>query len=158
MSREIPLTHGLFAIVDDGDYEFLSGFRWFADKGGNTFYARRNSAGSNVRKIRMHREIMRAGSEEEVDHINGNGLDNRRSNLRICNHSENQRNGKKYKNNTTGYKGVSWHKQHKKYYAKIRVNNKDIFLGLFLNPEDAARAYNKAAIIFHGEFAKLNVL
>jgi len=91
----------------------------------------------------------------ELDHINGVKNDNRISNLRECNRSENQYNRPKFKNNTSGVKGVSWHKRIKKWQAEIQKNNKKIQLGYFTNLEDAAQAYAKASKIHHGEFARI---
>lgn len=91
-----------------------------------------------------------------VDHINGDTLDNRRSNLRLCTVSGNNHNRMKSKNNTSGYKGVSWLKQNQKWRAYIKVNSKDKHLGCYLDKEDAARAYDKAAKEYFGEFARLN--
>ena len=95
-------------------------------------------------------------SEHEVDHRNGNKLDNRKSNLRICSRSENQMNRGKQKNNTSGFKGVSQIKMNQKWVAYIKVNYKRIYIGCFLKKVDAARAYNMAALKYHGEFGLLN--
>jgi hypothetical protein len=158
MTKEIYLTQGKVALVDDDDYEWLSMWRWFADRGSNdTFYARRNEKGSNPKKVRMHREIVGAPGNMEVDHIDGDGLNNQKGNLRICEKIGNAKNRRLHKNNKSGYKGVCWHKQHKKWYSHIKANKKYIFLGLFDNLIDAARAYDQAAKIYHGEFAKLNL-
>ena len=91
-----------------------------------------------------------------TDHINGDGLDNRKQNLRICTHAENLRNRRLGKNNTSGYKGVSWHKLHKLWYAHISHNKKLMSLGYFKDKEEAAKAYDRKAIELFGEFAKLN--
>ena len=91
-----------------------------------------------------------------VDHINGNPLDNRKSNLRICTNAENQRNRGVNKNNTSGYKGVCWAKQNKKWKARIKHNGKLIHLGYYKDKEEAARAYDKKAKELHGEYAYLN--
>ena len=91
-----------------------------------------------------------------VDHINGNPLDNRKSNLRICTNAENQRNKGVYKNNKSGYKGVHWFKRDKKWQAQIKHNNKSIHIGLYEDKEEAARAYDKKAKELHGNFKNLN--
>jgi len=104
----------------------------------------------------MHRLILNAPDGMQVDHVNEIGLDNRKSNLRICNQSENQRNRSKQKNNTSGFKGVHWHVVDKRWMATIKVDKKKIHLGSFRNPIDAAKVYNSAAIKYHGEFANLN--
>lgn len=102
----------------------------------------------------LHRLLL--PDAEFVDHINGNGLDNRRSNLRLCTRSENARNSRKPSNNSSGYKGVSWHKRTKKWRADIRNENRQRSLGSFDNALDAAHAYDRAARVMHGEFARLN--
>ncbi len=106
----------------------------------------------------MHREILGLdhGDRRQVDHINGDGLDNRKENLRICDTSKNVINRSIGKINTSGYKGVNWRKKSKKWVARIGFNNKRIYLGDFNNKEDAARAYDTAALKYYGEFAKLN--
>jgi len=104
----------------------------------------------------MHRVILDAPMNMLVDHINGNGLDNRRENLRICTNTENLRNRGKDRDNTSGYKGVVIKKGEKKFRAQIRVNQKTIHLGSFSTPEEAARAYDDAAREYFGEFAWTN--
>jgi hypothetical protein len=102
---------------------------------------------------------MSAPEGTEVDHIDGNTFDNRRSsNLRLCTHHQNLINKKIQKNNITGFKGVVYREKNKKYSAQIQCNNKSIHLGMFSNPIDAALAYNAAALKYHGEFARLNEL
>lgn len=96
--------------------------------------------------------------DQEIDHKNGNGLNCLEDNLRICTPSQNQHNRRIQKNNTSGFKGVSWNTKYQKWTASITVNNISIFLGNFIIKEDAARAYNTAAIKYHGEFAVLNVI
>lgn len=115
-----------------------------------------------VKNQLLHRIITNAKKGETVDHKNGNSLDNTRSNLRICTQAENCRNQKRKITNTSGYKGVSifkaYAKYNKQFVAEITVNYKRISLGYFGTPEEAALAYNKAALEHHGEFAKLNEL
>jgi AP2 domain-containing protein/HNH endonuclease len=108
--------------------------------------------------VPLHRLIMNAPADKEVDHINGDTLDNRRCNLRICSHKENLRNQKLPKNSKSGYKGVTWYKRIKKWRSHIRLNKKQIHLGYFDDIKLAANAYNEAAIKYFGEFAKLNDL
>lgn len=105
---------------------------------------------------KLHRLIMNAPKGMSIDHINGDKSDNRKSNLRICTNSENLRNRGSQSNNTSGYKGVSWSKELKKWRTQICINKKHIHVGLFKDKIEAAKAYNEAAIKYHGEFAKLN--
>ena len=93
-----------------------------------------------------------------TDHINGDGLDNRRGNLRICTQVENRSNSTRNKNNTSGYKGVMWRKKARKWVVKICVNYRLIHLGYFDDIKEAAKAYNDAAIKYHKKFARLNVI
>jgi len=123
----------------------------FARRHGNTWYAAR-SEGKN--QIHMHREIINAPADLQVDHINGNGLDNRRENLRLCTNAENARNRRLSKNNTTGYKGVDLDAN--RYRAQIRVGQKFVYLGRFDDPIEAAKAYDAAAREHYGEFARTN--
>ena len=157
----IELTKGFVAIVDDSDFEFLSQFKWCANvvKGGRAYAMRNSSAkdGAKKQKIYMHRLILGAAAGFEVDHINGDTLDNRRENLRQCTTSENQMNRGKAKHNKSGYKGVCWHKQNKMWQALIRINSKTSRIGYFHSAEDAHRAYCEAAQKLHRDFANFGV-
>ena len=102
----------------------------------------------------LHREILGATQGQIVDHVNGNGLDCRRANLRICSHAENMRNRRMHKNNRSGQKGV-W-KNGGRYVATIHANNVKHYLGTFKTAEEAGRAYSIAAVRLHGEFARTN--
>lgn len=143
------------ALVDDEDYERINQFNWCAVKMGNSIYAVRNvRLDVNTRKtIYMQWEIMGGKS---VDHIFGVGLNNQKSNLRFCTKQQNSMNNNPYKNSSSKYKGVSWFKQTKKWMSNIRINNKQIYLGLFVNEIDAANMYDTAAKKYFGEFARLN--
>jgi hypothetical protein len=162
MAKEIQLTQGKVAIVDDEDFDYLNQWKWYVNewKGGK-YYAVRN-----VRKNKkyigyesMHRLLSNNNDKKLVtDHINGNTLDNRKSNLRICSISENCKNSIVQKNNKTGFKGVRYRKDNNKYRAEIYNNNIRYNLGTFIDPIDAARAYNDAALKYHGEFANLNII
>lgn len=151
--KTIELTQGKAAIVDDGDFEELSKYKWYAFKNKNIWYAARSNKRRNVY---MHREIAGAPKGAVVDHINGNGLDNRHENLRVCSSSENVRNSGISSRNTSGYKGVSFHKALGRYRAGITVNRKIVFLGYFPTAQEAARTYDVAAKQYHGEFARIN--
>lgn len=153
--KEIKLTQGKVALVDDEDYEYLNQWRWQFSNG----YARRNIKLLNGKRSSqsMHRLILNTSSLELlVDHINGNKIDNRKENLRTCNIYENALNRGVKKENKLRIKGVSFKKERKKYVAVIQVNKKQLHIGCFACPIEAARAYNAAALIHHGEFARLN--
>lgn len=153
--RFIPLTQDQLAIVDYSDYEHLSEFDWRAlwNEHTNSFYAVR-SIGRQA--IYMHRQILGCGPKEQGDHENHDTLDNRRKNLRIATHNQNEWNKGLRKNNSSGYKGVSWSKHKRKWEAQIWFNGKGIYLGRFPTAEQAARAYDEAANKLHVEFAVLN--
>ena len=161
--KQIPLTKGQFAIVDDADFEWLSQWKWKASwsECTHSYYVNRtdHSSGQPV-TIRMHRLILglEAGDKRQGDHRNGNTLDNRRDNLRIATRAENKFNCAIYTNNSSGYKGVSWNKISSSWRAYIGAKGIVTHLGYFNNPVDAAKAYNAAALRLHGEFARLNVL
>lgn len=157
--KYINITQGYKVIVDDEDYEHLNQWHWQIAKQGE--YASRrfwNRETKTYKTITMHRYIMNIPKGKDVDHINGNGLDNRRSNLRLATRSENIRNSFKQSNNTSGFKGVTWHKHIKKWQAQGYINYKHKFLGYFKTKEEAALAYNEFAKKCYGEFARLNVL
>jgi len=153
----IPLTQGLFALVDGEDYEVLSKYKWWAVKDGNTFYAvRAQTVGSKRQTISMHRQILNAQHGDEIDHCYGCGLDNRRTNIRFCTMSQNCQNQRPTKGKSSNFKGVSWHKNTKKWQVRIIHNRKNICLGYFLSEIEAAKAYDKKAKQLFGEFARTN--
>lgn len=154
---------GKFCIVDDEDYPTLVKKRWWYHFGNTTKdngYAFSKVDGNPYKNITMHRFIVQPPIGFIVDHVNGNHLDNRRSNLRICNFRQNQQNKKISKSNKSGYKGVVFEKRSNKnpWVAYIRIDNKGINLGCFATRELAALAYNNAAIKYFGDFAQLNVI
>jgi hypothetical protein len=159
-SKRLSLTQGKVALVDAKDFEHLMQWNWYAHyhKGHDRWEARRNSSrlDGERRVIRMHRYLLGEPEGVEIDHKNGNALDNRRVNLRVCTTSQNQMNRGTQKNNSSGFKGVSFNRNAGKYTATIRKQGKLYYLGLFEDPEEAARAYDRKARELHGEFAKLN--
>jgi hypothetical protein len=153
--KKIPLTQGKFALVDEEDYEYLMQWKWYYAKG----YAVRMGSQPKRVAILMHRIVLeRMGFKdfESSDHINRQRFDNRRANLRPVSLEQNNMNRGKQKNNTSGYMGVSWHKQGKKWRVRFRADGKYRSLGLFDDKKEAALAYNEAAKKCHGEFAVLN--
>ena len=157
MSKTIGLTQGFETIVDDQDFEWLSKSKWYTKRGRKLFYARHKERGKKHQKeVLMHRLILNAPQGMQVDHINGDGLDNRRSNLRLATNSQNLKNQGPHKDNCSGFKGVYWDKRAHKWRAQIRTDGKKTGLGYFTLKEDAARAYNDAASKAHGTFAWLN--
>jgi hypothetical protein len=155
--KQIELSQDKYAIVDDNMFEYLNQWKWTATHKDKRWYAVRQEGGRIFHtRYYMHSVIMNSSQGMEVDHINKDGLDNRRENLRIATRTENNQNRDKNKNNTSGYKGVSWNNEKGKYRAYIVANYKQIFLGNFKNIEDAAVAYDKAAIEYFGQFASLN--
>lgn len=145
--KEIQLTQGKVALVDDEDFERLSRYRWYARKDRNVFYAQRNSPmvnGIRQNMIHMHHEIIsKPLNGFEIDHENGNGLDNQRHNLRFVTHRQNGQNRKNQKSSSR-YPGVSWFKISKKWEANIQINGRKKHLGLFFNELDAFNAHKQA--------------
>jgi len=150
--KEILLSKNLNTFVDDKDFEWLSKYRWHAIKNGSgKWYAVRREKG---RTIRMHNEILKTISGFEVDHKNGDGLDNRRDNLRSATRSQNNGNSEIYKNNTSGFKGVYWYPKKRKWRVQIQINGKRQSLGYFFDPVMASKIYNEKAKELFGEFAR----
>lgn len=147
----IRLSGGKQTLVDDDDFEALSKWRWRCHRG----YAIRDDGPRAKRTVvRMHRAIMNAPSGLEVDHISGDTLDNRKSNLRICTHAENLKNVKKHKDGASAFKGVSWDRQKKRFRAQIFLNGKNRLVGRFRSEAEAHGAYVEAAKLAFGEFAR----
>lgn len=155
--KEIQLTQGKTARVDDDIYEHLIQWKWFANKRRGAWYAVRNEHNSRPAKtVYMHRQITNSPPEMDVDHIDGDGLNNTKENLRICTTSQNIINSRKQLNRSTKFKGVTFDKQTNKFKAQIGVNQKNIHLGRFDSQEEAARTYDDAARKYFGDFAKTN--
>lgn len=153
--REIPLTQGKVAIVDDEDFERLSQWKWYYKASNLTGYAARDVTveGKRVR-IKMHRIIMNPADDEEVDHIDGDGCNNQRHNLRVCTHQENCCNNRRATGEGATYRGVRY--ESGRWRAAISSGDSVKSLGSFLTEEDAARAFDSDAHQRYGEFAKLN--
>jgi len=154
--KEIMLTQGKVALVDDDNYEWLKQFKWSTyRKRAGLFYAKRGFRQNGKREWEsMHRRIMKAKPGQQIDHINGNGIDNRKENLRICTQSVNQQN-RHIPRGLSMYQGVSWSEQGKKWQAQITKDRILNHLGYFEKEEDAARAYNRKALELY-DSPKLN--
>lgn len=139
-------------MIDTADLPIVSQYKWWISNRGYVCTTQKNET------ILLHRLLLGTPPNMLTDHINMNTLDNRRANLRICNDNENVRNREKPITNKSGYKGVYWNRQSRKWDARISVNNKNIYLGLFADVKEGAKAYNEAAIKYHGAFARLNNL
>lgn len=153
--KVLKSTNNFDILVDDEDYEFLSRFKWnvVTTKDGNTYARTKPDRKTN---ITIHQLLMKSGGNVYVDHIDHNGLNNQKINLRLCNNKQNQANSKKNKRLLSQYKGVSYSKSKKKWRAYISPDRKFIHLGYFDLEIDAMNAYNEAAIKHFGEFAFLN--
>lgn len=157
MTKEIQLTKGKIALVDDEDFEYLNQWGWCYSAVG---YAIRNDYSGRVHKmVYMHRQVMKDPYnllKTQIDHIDRNMLNNQKSNLRFCSPSQNGSNKTQQRNNTSGYKGVSYDKSRDSWDARIQVNGKPIRLGRFATAKLAAIAYDKEAIKHLGDLAYLN--
>jgi len=156
--KQIPLTQGQFALVDNEDYGWLNQFKWCAMKLKNTFYAVRSSKTINGKQktIYMHRVIMNPPNNMDIDHIDHNGLNNQKVNLRVVTRSQNSMNQQTHKKKSSNFKGVSRNKLNKLWQASIEYNGKSINLGYFEEEIDAGIIYNQKAIELFGEYAHLN--
>lgn len=150
MAKKIPLGHGQFAIVDDEDYEKVCQYKWHTMNGSKNpqYYA--------VTKVRMHRLVIDAPMGYMVDHINGDTLDNRKSNLRLCTNSQNQQNTAS-RGGSSKYKGVSFLKKRNKWVAAFQFDGKRHYCGMWDSEEDAARAVDKKRGEVCGDFASKNL-
>lgn len=155
----IPLTQGKFAMVDDSDFDSLSEFKWhYAEdkKSGKSGYAKRRSKNKGP-WIWMHKVVAGVGRHEKADHIDGDKLNNQSHNFRKATHAQNNYNRNiEGKRNSSGFKGVSWFPPARKFRARIKINRKEIHIGLFNNPKVAAGIYDDYAVYLFGDFAKTN--
>jgi len=149
--KKIPLTQGKFALVDDEDFEYLSQWKWCANKSHNTFYVITNIYKNGKWTIDMMHRLLLDG--KQIDHKDGNGLNNQKKNLRACTHQQNQANRRPTKG-TSKYKGVCC--RNKKWQSYIRIDGKRIHLGYFDSEIDAAMSYDRAALQYFGDFARTN--
>lgn len=155
-----PFKYNKVTLVDESDFEYLSQFTWHILRTG--YVIRRVYHGYTDKKqnkfdiILMHREIMKAPKGMEVDHINQDPLDNRRSNLRLATHKQNMQNRPMQRNNKSGYVGVAWKKDRNKWRAEVRTNGKSLHLGYFDDLQEAITCRDTRVKELHGEFAVLN--
>jgi len=160
--RLIRMAQPRYAKVDPADYKWLREYEWIAVKVAHNFYAVRQvkvrgTKGTRLSMMYMHRELIEVADGLRVDHINHNGMDNRRTNLRAVTHSQNMWHRRKHSITTQSkYKGVCWDKKSHKWRASIKFERKKIYLGCFKSEIEAAKAYDRAAKKYHGEFASLN--
>ncbi|MBN2401984.1 MAG: hypothetical protein JXN64_06270 [Spirochaetes bacterium] len=141
-------------IIDTKNYDKIKDYRWYVN------YSKKNKKFTNIAAVKnnnihilLHQLIM---NDKWIDHNNGDIFDNRESNLRKCTNQQNMCNRGLQKNNTSGYKGVTWREKIKKWQCRISINNKRICLGYFIDLKEAALTYNQAAIKYHSKFARLN--
>lgn len=160
--KKIPLTQGQFAMIDNEDFDLVNRYKWTANKIGNTFYAITGAWDRELKKqtpIRMHRLVMKVyDSSIFIDHIDHNGLNNCKYNLREATRLQNQLNSPPRKNKNSKYKGVYWCKCARAWRVKIRHNQKNKMCGTFHNEVEAAIKYNEVAFKMYGEFAYLNIV
>jgi len=158
MPREIKLTRGFVAIVDEDDYAELNRFKWYVARSGlGRNYAHRMSSANGKRLcISMHRSIARPPRGKIIDHIDGDGLNNTRANLRFCTASQNNRNRIKRAACHSRFKGVTWKADAKLWFAQIASDKVKYNIGYFKDEIEAARAYDKEALRLHKDFARIN--
>ena len=161
--KQIKLSRNKIAIVSDEDFKMVNQHKWYCVPKDNCEYACHDFGNKDnqygVKHVTMHKFLMDTPFGMQVDHIDGNGLNNCRENLRICTQSQNNGNYRISARNKSGFKGVSWHKKTGKWRATLAtymLDKKQQYLGVFENKEDAAKAYNEAAKVYFGEFARLN--
>lgn len=156
--KKIKLTQGKYTIVDNIDFEWVNSFKWYAKKQGEKSKVARNITNKKGTQdtVLLHRIIMKCPKGMEVDHIDGDPLNNQRKNLRLCTKKQNRQNKGFSKNNQSGYKGVTLHRN--VYEVYVRKNNRHTFVGSHKNKHEAAKIYNKEAKKVFGKFSKLNII
>jgi hypothetical protein len=152
---DIVLHNGTI-VLDDDDWENIKHLKWYISPLGYAVSGNWNKETKNASHITMHRFIMCPAKGLEIDHINGNKLDNRRCNLRIVTHQQNMSNIKKKHKSKSIYKGLSWKTNENRWVVRVKFNYKEYYVGRFLDEIDAAHAYDFAALQLFGEFANLN--
>lgn len=159
--KEIQLSKGLVSLVDDDDFESLNKHRWCAGRSKRGIhYARRTCRVGKEHVVYLHREVLKDKIKDTdmVDHIDKNGLNNQKHNLRICTRAQNKMNSRKQENTSSRFKGVSYYKKRNNWRARIKINKKLIDLGSFATEEEAAIVYNKKAVEIFGEFSSVNIV
>ncbi len=156
--KEVSLTQGYVALVDDGDYDWAMQYKWQVRRCGTKLYASRCTPGnpSERRTLYMHRELLNPIRGILCDHVDGDGLNNQRENLRAATRSQNGANAGMRPNNTSGFKGVGWQSRLGKWRARLKIGRRSLHLGLFDNPMDAARLHDRRARELFGAFAQVN--
>jgi len=156
--RYIQLTQNQVSIIDDEDFNTVSQYKWCAKKHKNGFYAVRSVYKNGIKTTEYLHKFLLKNEFGIIDHIDRNGLNNTRGNLRVVSFSENGMNRNPNKNHSSKYKGVCFNKREKKFFAKIYKGKNQIHLGYFMDEKDAAIAYNKAAMSLFKEYANINII
>lgn len=155
-----PLTRGKYAMVDDDCFEYLNRWKWklhTPTDGSKRHYAvRKEKVKNGIKHVSMHSVVCGFPPRTNIDHRDRNGLNNQKNNLRSCSTSQNGANSRKSRNNTSGFKGVTWQKIARKWQSQLMHNRKHYYLGLFEDPKEAAKAYDVKAVQIFGEFAATN--
>ncbi len=155
----IELSRGYHTLIDNEDYEEISKYSWHVcPANGKIYVSRSDYSTGKHRTQKLHRQLLRCPKDLVVDHINGDPLDNRRCNIRVCTRRQNARNLLPKLGNTSKYKGVHWYKIDKIWRAQIKLDTGNKYLGKFKEELEAAKAYNEAAVLHYGEFARLNII
>lgn len=152
----IELTQGKFAVVDDEDYEYISMFKWHLSYSGYVASSVYNPETKRSKHLLMHRFLTPCPKGKQVDHIDGDRLNNCRDNLRICTLAENRSNSGRYTTNTSGHRGIQWRSDKKKWRARIFHDKKEYFLGYFADKDKAVEVWRRVAKLLYGEFVNFD--